>query len=83
LSVKVKKKGYWILFALSILLTILAVKTVLPDSEAGKESGLGYRACCSFAPWSTLILLFMTMINCKLRKNLLTYHTDENDSTAA
>ena len=77
MSTKVKKKGYWVFFVLSILLVVLAVKTIIPDADASKESRLGYRACCSFAPWSTLILLFVTMINCKLRKRFFTYRIDE------
>ena len=49
-------------FFISLILAIMiiawissAVMTVIPDSSASKDSYLGYRAHCSFTPYSTLI----------------------------
>jgi len=36
---------------------VLAVLTLIPMASASKVSLLGYRALCSFAPISTLLLL--------------------------
>ena len=49
-------------FFISIILVVMivawissAVMTVIPDSTASKDSCLGYRAHCSFTPYSTII----------------------------
>ena len=36
---------------------ILAIVTLIPVSTASKESYLGYKALCSFSPFSTIGLL--------------------------
>lgn len=69
---KRRKKGYWLSFALAIILTLAAVKTLLPNPDAGKDCRLGYRAGCSFTPYSTLILVALAYGNCRLRKRFLT-----------
>ena len=38
------------------ILSIAAVKTVIPNAKASKPCLLGYKAACSFAPISTAIL---------------------------
>ncbi len=43
---------YFVLFVLSVA----AVKTVIPRAEASKPCLLGYKASCSFTPISTIIL---------------------------
>ena len=40
-----------------VILSIAAVKTVIPNGEASKPCLLGYKAACSFAPISTAILI--------------------------
>jgi hypothetical protein len=40
-----------------IVLSIAAIKTAIPDSNAGKLCLLGYKATCSFAPLSTAFLV--------------------------
>lgn len=49
-------------FFISLILAVMiiawissAAMTVIPDSSASKDSYLGYRAHCSFTPYSTLI----------------------------
>ena len=69
---KKQKKGYWLLFTLTIIFTLLAVSTILPDVGASKISRLGYKAHCSYAPISTLICLTLSAITCKIRKRVFT-----------
>lgn len=42
--------------AVVVILSIAAVKTVIPNEEASKPCLVGYKAACSFAPISTAIL---------------------------
>jgi hypothetical protein len=42
-----------------MIFVILAVKTMLPDSKAKKMCLLEYKASCSFAPVSSLILFWV------------------------
>ncbi len=51
-----------ILIAGAIGSAISAVLTLIPDSSASKESMLGYFAHCSFAPISTIILIFIAVV---------------------
>jgi hypothetical protein len=43
--------------AVIIILSIAAIKTVIPNAEASKPCLLGYKAACSFTPISTIILI--------------------------
>ena len=65
---KIRKKGYWLLLILTIIFTLLAVLTILPDSNASHVSMLGYRAHCTFAPIGTLLCLIPAGITCFIRK---------------
>jgi len=69
---KTRKKGYWILFIITIICTIAAISTVIPSSSASKESLLGYKSHCSFAPISTIMCLLFSAITCIIRKRLFT-----------
>ncbi len=44
------------------ILSIAAVKTVIPNSNASKPCLLGYKAACSFTPISTAILVLTAII---------------------
>lgn len=44
---------YFVLF----ILVIATVKTLIPNQKASKPCLLGYKAACSFAPFSTIILI--------------------------
>ena len=54
---KKRKNGYGVLLALTILLTLAALATLIPSSSASKECALGYKALCTFAPMGTVVLL--------------------------
>jgi hypothetical protein len=64
-----KQPGYGILLALTITSVLAAILTVLP-LPASKPNGLGYVSHCTWAPWSTLILLVVAGGFCKLRVRL-------------
>ena len=67
-----RKPGYSILLALTVLLTLAAAVTLIPNPSASKASLLGYRSVCSFAPVAPLILLVMAGLVCVVRKRLFT-----------
>jgi hypothetical protein len=53
------------------VLVALAVVTALPFS-ASKTNDLGYYSLCSFAPWSSVALLFVAGLVWAIRSYLLT-----------
>ena len=57
--------GYNILMTLTKIFTLLTILTLIPIGH--KLCLLGYKAHCSFAPFSTGILLLMSMITCIIR----------------
>jgi hypothetical protein len=65
-----KKTIFWFLRFLLFLIVLAgfvasavsAVITVIPDSAASKMCMLGYKAHCSFAPISTIILVIMAVV---------------------
>ncbi|HEV8037618.1 MAG TPA: hypothetical protein VGP62_02065 [Bryobacteraceae bacterium] len=59
------------LLALMWIFVALSISTVLPFS-ASKTNDLGYYSLCSFAPWSSLALLFVAGVLWAIRKYLLT-----------
>ncbi len=59
------------LLALVWIFVVLSVSTLLPFS-ASKTNDLGYYSLCSFAPWSSLALLFVAGVLWAIRKYLLT-----------
>jgi len=62
------KPGYKAMLLLTITITLGAIATLIPYSGATKESYLGFKALCSFAPISTIILLLCAGAVCKIRK---------------
>ena len=69
---KKKKKGYALFLVITIILTLLAISTLIPDEGASKTCYFGYNAHCSFTPFSTIILLLLTAACCALRKRKYT-----------
>ena len=59
------------LLVLSWIFVILSVSTMLPFS-ASKTNDFAYYSLCSFAPWSSLALLFVAGVIWAIRKYLLT-----------
>jgi hypothetical protein len=47
--------------AVIVILSIAAVKTVIPNEKASKPCLLGYKATCSFTPISTIILIIVAI----------------------
>ncbi len=65
---KIKKKGYWALFILTILFVLMALSTLIPSASVNKECMLNYKAHCSFTPISTIICLALAGLTCFIRK---------------
>ncbi len=65
---KHRKKGYGKWMLLTILSTLAAISTVLPQASASKPCFLGYYAHCTFTPISTLICIALAAISCIIRK---------------
>jgi hypothetical protein len=57
--------------AVIIILSIAAVKTAIPNSQASKPCLLGYKATCSFTPISTAILILVAIITFLVTKNMI------------
>jgi len=70
--VRKRKKGYGILMVLTIVFTVVAILTIIPDSSASKVSMLGYRAHCSFTPIGTIICVVLAGITCSIRRRRFT-----------
>jgi len=64
-----KPPGYGIFLGLTITSVLAAILTVLP-LPASEPNVLGYVSHCTWAPWSTLILLVVAGAFCKLRVKL-------------
>jgi hypothetical protein len=69
---KQRNPGYWTLLNFTILMALGALFTLIPASTAYKESLLGYRSFCTFAPVSTVACILITGANCIVRKRLFT-----------
>ncbi len=69
---KVRKRGYAVFLVLTILFTLCAIWTLIPAESASGVCGLGYKAHCTFTPYSTLICLALAALTCKLRKRFFT-----------
>ena len=54
-----------------VILSICAVKTVIPNEEASKPCLLGYKAACSFTPISTAILVIVAIVTFVVAKNVI------------
>lgn len=65
---KIRKRGYWWLFALTIIFTLAAISTLLPSEHVNKTCMLAYNAHCSFTPISTLMCIIMAGASCTVRK---------------
>jgi len=65
---KMKKKGYGWLMALTVIISVAMVATIIPYSGASKASLLGYHALCSFSPISTILCLLIAVALCVVRR---------------
>ena len=69
---KKRKKGYGALLILTIVITIAALWTLVPQASASKPCLIGYKAHCTFTPISTVMCVVLAAIVCKIRKQRLT-----------
>ena len=65
---KIRKKGYWILFILTLIFALGALSTILPSERVSEVSMLGYKAHCTFTPISTIICIGLAGLTCFIRK---------------
>jgi hypothetical protein len=57
--------------AVIVILSIAAVKTVIPNEKASKPCLLGYKATCSFTPISTVILIIAAIVTFVVAKGVI------------
>ena len=57
--------------AVIFIMSIAAVKTVIPNKKASKPCLLGYKAACSFAPVSTAILIIAAISTFVVAKGVI------------
>ncbi len=57
-----KKPGYYTLLALTILLALGVVLTIMPIPYAYRECLLGYKAHCTLTPISTILCVISAVI---------------------
>ncbi len=62
-----KQPGYAILLVVTIMFTLLAISTLIPQASASKDCILGYKAHCTFTPWSTAVCLVIAAVSCRIR----------------
>ena len=62
-----KQPMYSVLLILTIIFTLSAVSTVLPQASVSKASLLGYNAHCPFTPISTVLCLLLAGMCCRIR----------------
>jgi hypothetical protein len=62
-----KQPGYAVFLGLTIISTLAALSTLVPDASVNEASFLGYRSHCVWAPWSTIICLFLSATFCRIR----------------
>jgi len=67
-----KKPGYYTLLALTILLALGAVLTIMPMSYAYRECMLGYKAHCTLTPISTNLCAIIAAITYVAGQRLFT-----------
>jgi energy-converting hydrogenase Eha subunit C len=62
-----KQPMYSIMLLTTVLCTLGAISTMLPQESVSKISLLGYKAHCPFSPVSTLLCLLLAGVSCKIR----------------
>ena len=69
---KTRKKGYKWLLALTMLFTLAAIITLIPNAGASKDNLMGYHSICSAAPMSVLLLVICAGATCYFRTKYFT-----------
>jgi uncharacterized protein with FMN-binding domain len=60
-------KSYQALLTLTVIFSLLAIVTMIPNPGASKPNVLGYRSVCSFAPAASALCGLLAGITCTLR----------------
>jgi hypothetical protein len=68
---KAYSPAYYILLALSAILALGAVLTLVPAPGAPWPNILGYKSLCPFAPGATLACALLAALTCTLRARLV------------
>lgn len=55
------------MLALTVLCTVAAISTLLPQESASKISLLGYKAHCPLTPVSTILCVLLAGACCRIR----------------
>lgn len=63
-----KKRWAGVLRVIAVMLAVGAVVTLIPHSAASKPNMIGYKSLCTFAPVSTVIMLFAANFIWGIRK---------------
>lgn len=63
--------AYYLMLALSLSFTLLAIITLLPNAAASKPNIMGYRSICPFAPAATALCCLLAGITCTLRNRFV------------
>lgn len=69
---KTRKKGYQWFLALTMIFTLAAIITLIPNPGASKDNMIGYHSICSGVPMSTLVLVICAGATCYFRKKYFT-----------
>ncbi len=62
--------AYYCFLALTVVFSLLAVVTMLPNPAASTQNVLGYRSVCSFAPAATALCGLLAAVACTLRNRV-------------
>ncbi len=62
-----KKKGYGLFLIITIIASLGAIATLIPQAGASKPCMLGYSALCTYTPVSTIVLLLIAGFSCVYR----------------
>lgn len=63
--------GYWLMIGCSLLFSLAAAATLIPNPGASKPNILGYRSICSYAPAATALCGLLAGIACTLRNRFV------------
>jgi uncharacterized protein with FMN-binding domain len=63
--------AYYALLGVTVVFTVLAIITLLPNPGASKPNVLGYRSVCSFAPAASALCGLLAGITCTIRNRVV------------
>lgn len=63
--------GYYALLGVTVVFTVLAIVTLLPNPGASKPNVLGYRSVCPFAPAASALCGLLAGVTCTIRNRMV------------